>query len=406
MWKFSLFLFYFVIATVLPGNGLADNAKKKKSQKQNGSVADVDKARLIDAYDEVMAAIMALQAKPFDCDPLPGLPGRVEQPRKIFRDVRPLNLILQADFKGLFAGYDKGRKIPGEIFYITNDGGKKKISVDFAVRGNSKQNLCRDFKPYRIIFREKQEDNPFHGLSGDLKVGSHCVGRGKVDDESEDTQQLLREYTAYQVLNASGLMSLKPRLANVTYKDLQGNTVAEAKAMILEPKSEMARRFGMKLDKSYANQPLGPELIPYDLTVQFLVHQDKDKWRHNTFKMVAKDGTGRAGALYDFDLLGIVLDDAGTYGKRIGYRAWNEANTDDTAWLKNYASKAPRGVDARIWKENVIKYAKRMLQHEADVDAVIKTSPAKDMSVFTRRKDKFYKGLREFLEAEEPGYGL
>jgi hypothetical protein len=342
------------------------------------------------------------------CEAIAGNLPQVRKPIQLFREKDPIRLELIADFDALekVGLWDKTSKVSGVLRYFDAEGKSHDLPIKLAHRGNTKQMLCRDFKPLRVFFEKGQDlsDTPFKGISEDFKVATHCHGKGKIDESDPNVQGILKEYTAYQALDALGFMSLKTRLAQITYKKTDGQTVAESRAFLLEPKSNMAKRYGKKQIKQSevtsngnAYQPVSrSNLLPYEFSKQFLTHNDTvERGNHNGI-LVADKGSRKPDSVvpYDFDLLQIVADTANGGGRA----AWNpDLNTwpKDDVWLRiQFAN----NVDNANEVENVARYA---LAHKTSVMKVIAESPAKDVSVMKKRAQAYFDGIEKVLKERE-----
>jgi hypothetical protein len=338
------------------------------------------------------------------CEAIAGNLPQVKKPIPLFREKNPIRLELIADFDHLNGlGGAKDAKVPGVLRYFDAKGKSHDLPIQVAQRGNYKQELCSEFKPLRIIFGEDQDlsDTPFKGISDEVKIATHCRGKGKIEESNLNVQRILKEYTAYQALDALGFMSLKARLAQITYKKPDGQMYADSRAFILEPKSNMAKRYGKKQIKQSGAYENADEIdsnavLPYEFSKQFLTHDDSNpRGTHNGI-LIADKGSRKPASVvpYDFDLLQITTDDA--YGG--GRSVWKPDGSTwpkDDQWLKEEFSKHP-GHEKEV--ENVARYA---LAHKASVMKAIAASPAKDVSLMKKRAEVFFDGIEKVLKGRE-----
>ena len=318
----------------------------------------------------------------------------------LFAEDSILRLELVADFKVLLnlKEKDTSTKVPAQLIYFTETKQPVAINVQLSTRGESKQIFCKNFRPLRIYFNKEQIDlstTPFKGISDDLKIATHCDGFGVINNSNEHVQRNLREQTAYKMLEALGFMTLKTRSAQITYKNLDGSLVADAHAFLLEPKSNMAKRYGLKHIKKFkADLIFAPEpenKIAFVMSTRFLMHHDVDQGgEHNTI-LVTSDGQPKALSMvpYDFDLTGMVLDKnyiGAAWSKQWTLEGWG----DDGEWLKKW-------VGGKYLSESYIQQswavAEYALSHKEDVQRVIDASPVIDKSLIQERVNAFFSGF-------------
>lgn len=375
---------------------------------ETGQAAEASKEALVldDALKEMGASLESLQISPVDCFGLPGLLTPMRAPTRLFRSNDLLKLKLTADFRTLNSGDDKEKKFPGRMLFKHEGGESIEIGVDFSVRGNYKRSRCARFKPIRIVLDKNNTKNtPFQGVGKELKLATHCDGLGEVSNSSEQVLRLLREYTAYKLLNAMGLMSFKVRLAEVEYFDSSGNRIAKAAAFLLEPKDDMAKRYGMKNLKqdrkgySEVGAPLKElELIQFFLAQKYLGNGDYYvNGSHNGTKLVAADTKmSRAIVPYDFDLASLVDQN----------RVPNEPGSIYQLFKGNLRSvshlyKFDRSLSDEDRMKNSVSIARRILAHEADANKVLDQSPLNGVpgavDIMRKNNQVFYEDIKRFL---------
>ncbi|MCM2352138.1 MAG: hypothetical protein NDI63_00885 [Pseudobdellovibrio sp.] len=335
---------------------------------------------------------------------LAGVYPEAKSPIPLFAEDSTLRLELVADFN-VFLKLPKSSptKVPAKLIYFTDTNGQQAIDVKLSLRGESKQTFCQNFRPIRIYFDIQKTDltlTPFKGISEDVKLATHCQGTGVIKDTDVNVQQILREQTAYKMLEALGFMTLKTRSVRITYKNLDGGVVAEALAFFLEPKSNMAKRYGLKhikkvkADIIYA--PVPENNIAFKLSTRFLMHTDVDSGgEHNTILLV-REGESKAVTMvpYDFDLTGMVIDSK-YMGTAHAYKQWSLQNWgDDGEWLKKSISGEFISEEYRNQTYTVATYA---LSHKEAVQQVIDNSPVLDKSLMQERVNTFFSGIERTL---------
>lgn len=346
--------------------------------------------------------LVIAQAKAED---LAGVFPEVKAPIPLFAEDSTLRLELVADFNKLLKlpVKDTTTKVPAKLIYFTDSEQPQEINVDLSTRGESKQTFCSGFRPIRIYFNKVQTDltlTPFQGISDDLKIATHCEGLGVIKDTNENVQRILREQTAYKMLEALGFASLKTRSARITYRNLNGTVVAEALAFLLEPKSNMAKRYGLKhLKKHQADIIFAPEpvnKIPFSISTRFLMHTDIDMGgQHNTILLV-REGESKAVTMvpYDFDLTGMVLDSQ-YKGSVWAHKPWTlQLWGDDGDWFREWVGAKFLSDEYRNHAYATVNYA---LSHKEAVQKVIDASPVIDKSRIQERTNAFFSGMERVI---------
>lgn len=333
-----------------------------------------------------------------------GVFPETKAPIPLFADDSVLRLELVADFNKFLKlpTLDTTTKVPAQLIYF-QEGHPQAINVSLSTRGESKQIFCGGFRPIRIYFNTQQSDlslTPFKGVSDDLKIATHCQGTGIIKDADDNVQRNLREQTAYKMLEALGFMTLKTRTARITYRHLDGTVVAEALAFLLEPKSNMAKRYGLKhISKVKADIIYAPEpenTIPFLLSTRFLMHTDVDHGgEHNTILLI-REGESKASAMvpYDFDLTGMVINSQ-YLGTAHAYKAWTlQYWGDDGEWFKKWIGGEFTSDSYRNQAYATAIYA---LTHKEAVQKVIDASPVIDKSTMQERTNAFFSGIERAI---------
>ena len=240
------------------------------------------------------------------------------------------------------------------ISYLDKNGERKYIPAFVKDRGNSRRDFC-EWVPLRIIFespdiekqlertlknippgeeklvkmyrelkaiRKKpltkgvgQKDNIFRKLGDDIKLVTHCGKstwkRVGGDTQEEQEERLLQEYYIYQVLNQLHSVTLKTRLAEVTYRDPAGNILITRKAFFREPRSRLAKRCGLSNHPYPSIESNGINPVSWfqlELYNEFVYFKDYGRDGRNVNWLYRNDGQIFAGP-YDFDLSGIIVPD-------------------------------------------------------------------------------------------------
>jgi len=160
-----------------------------------------------------------------------------------------------------------------------------------------------------------QRDNLFRKLGDDIKLVTHCGKsswkRVGGDTREEQEERLLQEYYIYQVLDQMSSVTLKTRLAEITYRDPEGSILVTRKAFFREPKSRLAKRCGLSKRPWPGVEYKGIDDISWfqlELFNRFVYFKDYDRDGRNINMLYRDDGKIFAGP-YDFDLSGILVPD-------------------------------------------------------------------------------------------------
>ncbi len=241
------------------------------------------------------------------------------------------------------------------VSWQDKNGNAEYLPVFIKDRGNSRRDFC-EWVPLRIIFesplvkeqldrslkkippgkkrlvklynelKSRRKNNPlnkgvaqkknlFRKLGDDIKLVTHCGKSSwkRVGGDSREAQEerLLQEYYIYQVLDQMGSVTLKTRLAEVTYRDPEGNILVTRKAFFREPKSRLARRCGLSKRPYPKVEYNGIDDLSWfqlELFNRFVYFKDYDRDGRNINLLYRDDGKIFAGP-YDFDLSGILVPD-------------------------------------------------------------------------------------------------
>ncbi len=189
-------------------------------------------------------------------------------------------------------------------------------------RSPSEKNLVPLYNKLKMIRKSTpldkghpRKENLFSRLGDDIKLVTHCgksswkrVG-GETREEQEE--RLLQEYYIYQVLDQMHSVTLKTRLAEITYRDPEGNILLTRKAFFREPRSRLAKRCGMSKRPYPGVESKGiDELSWFQLQLynEFVYFKDYGRDGRNINMLYREDGKVFVGP-YDFDLSGIIVPD-------------------------------------------------------------------------------------------------
>ncbi len=251
----------------------------------------------------------------------------------------------------------------GIVLYWDESGDAHNLPVFIKDRGNSRRDTC-EWVPLRILFESRdvqeelnsligkmpdnkkkmvklyellklkrkaepfidgvsQKNNVFSKLGDDIKLVSHC-GKSEWkrvggDTKEQQERRILLEYYIYRILNELRTITLKTRLAEITYRDPTGKEMLTRKAFFREPIGKMAKRCGLSR-KKYPGVEYGDfdavSLFQLELYNKFIYSNDYEIEERNTITLYGRDGS-RYLAPYDFDLIGIIVPDYRPNGKSV-----------------------------------------------------------------------------------------
>jgi hypothetical protein len=150
----------------------------------------------------------ALAAQTLDSAPA------VHKAARLFRSREPLAVWLQADFKQVFRDRDSmsTKRYPATLKFLGEAGDTLSFDVQLGTRGHLRLRQC-DFVPLKVYFDKEKTKGTVFGGEGSLKLTPHCT------KSERDAQDLYVEYAIYEMYNTLTPISLKARLANITWLD-------------------------------------------------------------------------------------------------------------------------------------------------------------------------------------------
>ncbi len=213
------------------------------------------------------------------------------------------------------------------------------VPVAIRARGRLRYLEC-GYRPFKVVFEEKQKDNAFRKLGKSVKFSTHCGDREDMDpllqasSLDEYYQRVRMEHAAYQIVDTLETLSLKTRLVELTYHDTATNTEETHLAFVREPEDEMAQRCDMVEGEDIpTDEPTSTnyraELLLF-LVNNFILQSDVKN------KLELRDLESQASVLapYDFDLVGIFRRE---FFKLRG-RTLDENNAAFADWLRRNQS--------------------------------------------------------------------
>jgi hypothetical protein len=164
----------------------------------------------------------------------------VKAPDPLFQSDEILDVRIVAPLASIISGRSDDIELPGTLQY-TNDAGET-VDLDIQMRARGrfrrKNEVCR-FPPMRLNVVKSQAKGTLFHKQDKLKLVTHC------QTSSVYEQVLLREYTAYRILNVMTEASFKVRLLRVTYVDSDGKRGDEVRyGFVIEHRDRLAKRLG------------------------------------------------------------------------------------------------------------------------------------------------------------------
>lgn len=161
----------------------------------------------------------------------------------LFNSTTPLELLLYADFELLKS--NRNKTVPYQkhrLCYLNDKNDSVHVLTQIRVRGNYRlrESTC-SFPPLKLKFRARDIDSTIFEGNDKLKLVTHCQ-----DDNVEMHNSVMREYLAYQIYNQVCDYSLKVRLVNVTYIDVNTGYEIQQKGFFIEDVEDMCRRLQME----------------------------------------------------------------------------------------------------------------------------------------------------------------
>lgn len=229
----------------------------------------------------------------------------------LFSDNELVELTITAPFSTIMRERRIDEDTRGSLSYYDVDEGEVLLDIGIRTRGNfrRKREVC-PFAPLWLDFHKTK--GTLFAKSKQLKLVTHCrTGSPRY------TQVLLREYVAYRILNLLTDKSFRVRLLRVKYVESEsGKIVDHNYAFLIEHRKQLAKRIGLKVDKSDSTTVTAIDGVHTNLVSMFqyligntdfspLRGADGERCCHNSVLMGNDSGT-LLSVPYDFDMSGLV----------------------------------------------------------------------------------------------------
>jgi hypothetical protein len=227
---------------------------------------------------------------------------------RVFRAAEPFPMSIVADFKTIFKDRDSmsTKRYPATIRYPGENGDTVALDVQVSTRGHFrlKPTSC-SFPPLKVHFdKEKTKGGPFGG-EGALKLGTHCQTNPRY------AQVTLLEYAANQMYGVVSPVSLKTRLASITWIN-----PADPKFTVTRPgfwiqdEDEVAKHLGgtVVMQQGGTAADMNPKLMAITDVFQYMIgNTDFSLWALHNFRIIRTDSAlTYIPMAYDFDWSGLV----------------------------------------------------------------------------------------------------
>ena len=227
-------------------------------------------------------------------------------PTSLFESHAPLDLTIRTDLRALVRDRgEKRRDHDGIVRLASANGGVDSAAVQLRTRGifRRRPSVC-SFPPLRLTIRPRvARDTPF-ARERRIKLVTHCRG----SDQYE--QYVLQEYLVYRAYALLNPLSLRTRLARVTYEDAAGREKPVTRyAVLIEDERRLAERHRMRVveDTGTPMARLDPTQTVFVAVFQYFIGNTDWSIRalHNVILLA--DSVGRILPVpYDFDWAGVI----------------------------------------------------------------------------------------------------
>jgi hypothetical protein len=168
-------------------------------------------------------------------------------PDPLFQDTQILDVRIIAPLTTLLYERPDDEELPARLQYTDEAGQAVEFDIKIRTRGRfrRKKDVCA-FPPMRLNFKASQTKGTLFHKQNKVKLVTHCQSNMQYE------QVILREYTAYRILNVMTDTSFRVRLLRITYVDSEGKKRDNVShGFIIEHRKRLAKR----LEKSYLEIP-------------------------------------------------------------------------------------------------------------------------------------------------------
>jgi hypothetical protein len=158
----------------------------------------------------------------------------------LFQSHEILDVRIVAPLASIISGRSDELELPGTLHYTSDAGETVDLDIQMRARGRfrRKREICK-FPPLRLNVVKSQAKGTLFHKQDKLKLVTHC------QTSSVYEQVMLREYTAYRILNVMTEASFKVRLLRITYVDSDGERRDDVRyGFVIEHRDRLAKRLG------------------------------------------------------------------------------------------------------------------------------------------------------------------
>lgn len=224
----------------------------------------------------------------------------------MFAAETPLAVTVRTDMRALLRDRGEERQDHDAVMRVVGPtGAVDSLAVELRTRGNfrRRQSIC-PFPPLRLSIRPRDSRETMFAGERRIKLVTHC----RTSDLYE--QYVLQEYLIYRAFALLTDLSLRTRLARVTYEDAAGREDPVTRyAVLIEHEDRLAERHRMRVIEDTGTSPaqLDPMHTVFVAVFQYFIGNTDWSIRalHNIITL--GDSAGRVFPVpYDFDWSGVV----------------------------------------------------------------------------------------------------
>lgn len=233
-------------------------------------------------------------------------PARAQDPGSVFASEAPLTLTFRTDMRALLRDRGDEREEHDAVMRYTGPGGRiDSLPAELRTRGifRRRSSIC-PFPPLRLDIRPRDARGTTFAGERRFKLVTHC----RSSDLYE--QYVLQEYLIYRIYALLTDLSLRTRLARITYEDVTGREDPVTRySFLIEHEDRLADRHGMRVveDTAAPIARLDPQHTVFMAVFQYFIGNTDWSVRalHNIILLA--DSAGRLYPVpYDFDWSGVI----------------------------------------------------------------------------------------------------
>jgi hypothetical protein len=233
-------------------------------------------------------------------------PARGQNGAGVFTSETPLTLTLRTDMRALLRDRGEERRAHTALIrYAGADGRTDSLPAELRTRGifRRRPSIC-PFPPLRLDIRPRDARGTMFAGDRRFKLVTHC----RSNDLYE--QYVLQEYLIYRIYALLTDLSLRTRLARITYEDVTGREEPVTRySFLIEHEGRLADRHGMRVveDTGAPIARLDPQHTVFMAVFQYFIGNTDWSVRalHNI--ILFADSAGRLVPVpYDFDWSGVI----------------------------------------------------------------------------------------------------